>query len=225
MPDLNTSTTTALPLPLHGWRGLVLAGSLTALIFLFIPWFQNQQDTPTLTLGSEREEALALQPSSTASGVKWQVFSQTGQLSYEISASKLQQFSNEQYATIVGPSIQVQDKELRPWKISAAQGKVSQGNQLSDQGDQIELFERVRITQAQRQNALGGISIETSKLSIYPKDKRAYTEESVVVKHPRFITQSNGLDLDLQTGTLRFIQGDITRVVSKLFLHEHSEDS
>jgi LPS export ABC transporter protein LptC len=225
MSDLNASTKAALPLPLHGRRGLVFAGSLAALIFLFIPWFQNQQDTPTLALDNEQEEALALQPSSTASGVTWQVFSQTGQLSYEISASKLQQFSNEQFATIVGPSIQVQDKELRPWQISAGQGKVSQGNQLSDQDDQIELFERVRITQAQRQNALGGISIETSKLSIYPNDKRAYTEESVIVKHPRFITRSNGLDLDLQTGTLRFIQGDITRVVSKLFLHEHSEDS
>jgi LPS export ABC transporter protein LptC len=204
---------------------LVVAGLLTALIFLFMPWFQNQQHPPKLVLGSEREEVLALKPTSTASGITWQVFSQTGQLSYEISAIKLQQFSNEQYATIIGPSIQIQDQQFRPWQVNAAQGKVSQGSPLSDQDDQIELFDRVRVIQAQPQNAASGISIETSKLSIYPNSKRAYTEQSVVVKHPRFMTRSNGLDLDLQTGTLRFIQGDITRVVSKLFLHNHSEDS
>jgi len=225
MPNLNASTKNALPLSLQGWRGLALAGLLTALVLLTTPWFNNNQHVPKLALGDEREEVLALQPTSTASGITWQVFSQTGQLSYEIGAISLHQFAAERYATVTGPSIQIQDQRLRPWQINAAKGKVSQGNPLSDQDDQIELFEGVRLTQGRPLNALGGLSIETSELSIYPNRKQAFTDQSVVVTHPKFVTRSNGLDLDLQTGTLRFVRGDETRVVSKLFLHNHPEDS
>lgn len=225
MPNSNNATKTALPPSLRGWRGLLLAGLLSVLIFLSTTWFPDQPNAPTLVLGSERDEVIALRPTSTASGITWQVFSRTGQLSYEIGAINLQQFAHEQYATITGPSIQMQDRQFRPWLISAARGTVSRGDPLSDQDDQIELFEGVRIAQAQPQNPLNGLRIETSKLSVYPSRKQAFTEQSVVVTHPRFVTRSNGLDLDLQTGTLRFIQGDTTRVVSKLFLHNRSEDS
>ena len=225
MPNLNSLPKMTSAFFLQGWRGLVLAAMLIAAVLLFAPRFSDQQHAPKLALSSEQQEVLALQPKSTASGITWQVFSQSGQLSYSIGAIKLQQFAHQNYAAIVGPSIQIQDQQLRPWQISAAQGKVSQGSPESDSGDQIELFDHVRVSQNQDQSALGGLSIETSQLSIYPNRKRAFTEQTVVVRHPRFITRSNGLDLDLQTGAVRFTEGNVTRVVSKLFLHNHSEDS
>ena len=204
---------------------MVLTGLLVVLIAFFAPWFSGQRPSSELTLIDEQEKVTSLQPTSTAAGISWQVFSQTGQLSYQLGAARLQQFADQNYATIIGPSVQIQDQQRRPWQINAARGKISQGNPASDEDDQIELFENVQLTQIQRAKTGGGLSIETSQLSIYPNRKRAFTDQPVVVSHPRFTTKSNGLDLDLQTGTLRFVRGDATRVVSKLFLHNHYEAS
>lgn len=225
MPNSNPLPRTTLPWGLQGWRGLIFAALTFVLIFILASWLPDQGLPPNLIPSGEQEKVLALQPTSTASTVTWQVFSKTGQLSYEIGATKLQQFAHQRYATIGQPTMQIQDRQLRPWQIVAAQGRVSHANTQSDNGDVLELLGDVRVTQIHQQNLLTDLRVETSQLSIYPNRKRAFTMQPVVVTHSRFVTEANGLDLDLETGTLRFATGDATRVVSRLFLNNPSEDS
>ncbi len=209
---------------LRGRPGAVVALLALALIYPLITLAPDSKFSPGLSSNDRPRDVLALEPSSTASLITWQVFSQTGQLSYEIRTTDLQQYAEQRYATVTEPTIQIQDQQLRPWQIVASQGKVTQAGETT-KDDELELLGRVRVSQISPQGRNHGLRVETSSLRVYPKRKHAVTEQPVMVFHPRFITTSNGLDLDLQTGTLRFVRGDATRVVSKIFLHNNREDS
>ncbi len=224
MAQSETAPKSSLASTLRGWPGAVVALLAFALIYALVTRAPDPKFSSGLSSNDRSGDVRALEPSSTASLITWQVFSQTGQLSYEIRTNDLQQYAEQRYATVTEPTIQIQDQQLRPWQIVASQGKVTQADLDTTKDDELELLGRVRVSQISPQGRNQGLRVETSSLRVYPKRKHAVTEQPVVVFHPRFITKSNGLDLDLQTGTLRFVRGDATRVVSKIFLHNNRED-
>ena len=215
------------------WRVpvIVLAILLCAVLLLW----PDRQETPNPSAGLMADENQArstlfkaLQPTSTATQVTWQVFSPAGTLSYEVSAQALEQFPTLQLVKVDGPMIRMTADQQRPWPIQAAQGEISSAQNPSvdhaPKADKLDLRGAVQITQDQN-NPRHALRLFTPRLSIFPSQQRAVTNEPVVVRHAQFITTSHGLDLNLKTGTLSFAESDNTRVVSKLFLNKQSKGS
>ena len=215
---------------LTGWRAPVIV--LAALLCALLLW-PNEGNKPSSSAalkgdGDEARDNLfaSLKPSSTATQVTWQVFSESGALSYEVSALALEQFQALQLMKVEQPLIRMTTDHQRPWLIQAAQGEISSihdpGANDAPKADTLDLRGNVQITQDQN-DPRHALRLSTPRLRIFPSQQRAVTDEPVVVRHAQFITTSHGLDLNLKTGTLSFTESENTRVVSKLFLNQQSK--
>ena len=215
------------------WRAP--AAGLAALLCAFLllwPDGQNKSITSIVLSdnGNEGSDTLvtSLKPTSSATQVTWQVFSQDGALSYEVNAQAVKQYQSLQLMAVEQPLIRMTSEQQRPWLIQANQGEISRAHStdVSDvpEAEQLDLRGNVQITQDQN-DPRHTLSLFTPRLSIFPAQQRAVTDEPVVVRHAQFITTSHGLDLNLKTGTLSFAENDHTRVVSKLFLNQQSKGS
>ena len=215
------------------WRVPVIV--LTTLLCAVLLLWPDRRDTsnPSADLMDDGNRARStliesLQPTSTATQVTWQVFSSAGTLSYEVNAQALEQFPTLQLVKVEGPMIRLTTDQQRPWLIQAAQGEISSAQNPSvdhaPKADKLDLRGAVQIRQDQN-NPRHGLRLFTPRLSIFPSQQRAVTNEPVVVRHAQFITTSHGLDLNLKTGTLSLAESDNTRVVSKLFLNTQSKGS
>ena len=213
------------------WRVPLIA--LAGLLWVFLLLWPDSENTsgtsPALTGdGNKERDTLftSLKPTSTATQVTWRVFSAAGALSYEVSAQALEQFQSLQLVKVEQPMIRMTTDQQRPWLIQAARGEISsiQDRSVDDapEADKLDLRGDVQITQDQN-DPRHALRLFTPRLSIFPSQQRAVTDEPVVVRHAQFITTSHGLDLNLNTGTLSFAASDNTRVVSKLFLNQPSK--
>ena len=215
---------------LTGWRAPVIV--LAALLCALLLWpDEGNKPSSSAALKGDGDEArdnlfASLKPSSTATQVTWQVFSESGALSYEVRALALEQFQALQLMKVEQPLIRMTADQQRPWLIQAALGEISSARNPSvnesAKADKLDLRGNVQITQDQN-DPRHALRLFTPQLSIFPSQQRAVTNEPVVVRHAQFITTSHGLDLNLKTGTLSFAESDNTRVVSKLFLNQQSK--
>ena len=228
-PTKQTDTTDAL----IEWR-VTAAGLVAALCIFLLLWPDGRNNVDTSAVqddrGNKGRGALieSLKPTSSATQVTWQVFSENGALSYEVNARAIKQYQSLQLMRIEQPLIRMNSEQQRPWLIQAQQGEISRALNADTSNlpgpEQLDLQGNVQITHDQN-DPRHALNLLTPRLSIFPAQQRAATDESVVVRHAKFITTSQGLDLNLETGTLSFAQSDHTRVVSKLFLNQQSKGS
>ena len=163
-----------------------------------------------------------LQPSSTATGITWQVFSNLGELDYEVSANQLEQYPSQQLMKAANPIVRMASQERHSWVIRSDRGVITRRPdtlEVSDHYNQMTLQGHVQILQ-QSDMATQQMMLSTSLLHIFPTEQRARTNMPVFLEHERFTTSSEGFDLDLETGTLTFAQNESARVTSKLFLRD-----
>ena len=163
-----------------------------------------------------------LQPSSTAIGITWQVFSNLGELDYEVSANQLEQYPSQQLMKAANPIVRMASQEQHSWVIRSDRGVITRRPDTlegSDHYNQMTLQGHVQILQ-KGDMAKKQMMLSTSLLHIFPTEQRAQTNMSVFVEHERFTTSSEGFDLDLETGALTFAQNESARVTSKLFLRD-----
>ena len=203
----------------HSWlsgvrlAGLCVLALVTALALLL---HDNGSIHP-----DDRGLVRTLQPSSTATGITWQVFSNLGELDYEVSANQLEQYPSQQLMKAANPIVRITSQERHSWVMRANRGVISRRPVMmgvSDQYNQMTLQGQVRIL---RQGDMAQqMMLSTSQLHIFPSEQRAQTDMPVFLEHERFTTSSEGFDLDLETGALTFSQNEGERVTSKLFLRD-----
>ena len=202
----------------HPWlsgvrlAGLCVLALVTALTLLL---HDNDSIHP-----DERGLVRTLQPSSTATGITWQVFSNLGELDYEVSANQLEQYPSQQLMKAANPIVRITSQERHSGYARRSRSDYPQARYdgVSDQYNQMTLQGHVRIL---RQGDMAQqMMLSTSQLHIFPSEQRAQTDMPVFLEHERFTTSSEGFDLDLETGALTFAQNESTRVTSKLFLRD-----
>ena len=202
----------------HPWlsgarlAGLCVLALVTALTLLL---HDNDSIHP-----DDRGLVRTLQPSSTATGITWQVFSNLGELDYEVSADQLEQYPSQQLMKAANPVVRITSQERHSWVMRADRGVITRRPDtldVADQYNQMTLQGHVQILR-QGDMAKKQMMLSTSQLHLFPAEQRAQTDMPVFLEHERFTTSSEGFDLDLETGTLTFAQHESGRVTSKLFL-------
>lgn len=205
----------------HPWLSGVRLAGLGVLALAAALTLMSQVDDPRPD-PDNRDLVSTLQPSSTATGINWQVFSNLGELDYEVSANQLEQYPSQQLMKAANPIVRMASKDQHPWVIRADRGVITRRPdtlEVADQYNQMTLQGHVQILR-QGDMAKKQIMLSTSQLHIFPTEQRAQTDMPVFLEHERFTTSSEGFDLDLETGTLTFAQNESARVTSKLFLRD-----
>ena len=205
----------------HPWlSGDRLAGlGVLALVIALTLTIQGDDPRPD---PDNRGLVTTLQPSSTATGITWQVFSNLGELDYEVSANQLEQYPSQQLMKAANPIVRMASQEQHSWVIRSDRGVITRRPdtlEVSDHYNQMTLQGHVQILQ-QSDMATQQMMLSTSLLHIFPTEQRAQTNMPVFLEHERFTTSSEGFDLDLETGALTFAQNESARVTSKLFLRD-----
>lgn len=203
-------------------RFLIGFGAALLLALIAITGFQQDQHPSVKTQPDDRGLMSSLQPSSTATAITWQVFSDLGELDYQVSAEQLEQYPSMKLIKVVSPVVHMTSQDRPPWVISADRGVITRlpdGQNTDAESDQMTLRGRVQIL---RQDAAvqTELRLSTTQLHVFPVERRAQTDTPVLLQHERFTTSSDGLDLNLETGAVVFAQSDGARVISKLFLRD-----
>ena len=202
----------------------LLIGFAVALLLVLtaITGLQQDQDPNTKTQPNNRDLVSSLQPSSTAAAITWQVFSDLGELDYQVSAAQLEQYPSQKLMKVVRPIVQMTSQDRPPWVISADRGVITRlpdGQNTDTESDQMTLQGHVVILR-QGPGAQTELRLSTTQLHVFPATQRAQTDTPVQLQHERFTTSSEGLDLNLETGAVIFAQNDGARVISKLLLRD-----
>lgn len=215
-PDLQSTES------IQRWRWPALAlGVVVLAIVVLTPakHMPNEKNTLNGTAATVR----TLKPTSTAAGVKWRLFSDSGNIDYEVRAAFLEQYQSLQLMKVEQPEIRLTSQQLTPWTMYAQRGEITRRPDSEVEHDnpvgidQLRLFGDVTVSQHSKDPAQA-IALSTSELDIFPAKQRAATTAKVTLSHRRFVTVSDGLDLNLATGTVHFAPSKPGRVVSTLFL-------
>ena len=206
-----------------------LAGATAIVGIAFLAIFQIQPlDTHEFAsingFEGDPDYAKALEPSSSATGVTWQVFSDTGGLVYEVNALSLEQYHWQNLTRVFEPAIRLTRERATPWLITSEQGNITQSagvDSVPADGEELELLGNVQVS-TNDGSAERALDFSTIRLSVYPNQQRAITTAQVELRHRRFITRSIGFELDLQTGSVIFAKNTNQRVFTTLFLKDVS---
>lgn len=124
-------------------------------------------------------------------------FDEAGILSYEFDAVTIKHFradtdssSDEDYMLITAPTLTLYGEPI-PWHVTAKQGKVTK------QGEELELWDDVRIWQATPESGSGSTELTTQTITIYPNEKKIHTEAHVHVSSPTGSLDADGLEVDM----------------------------
>ena len=209
---------------IQSWRWPTLATGVIVLVLAIVvltPVRKMPNENYTL---KSTEAPSALRPTSTAADVQWRTFSHSGNIDYEVRAAYLEQYQSLQLVKVEQPEIRLASQHLTTWTLCAQRGEITrqQGGEVDDENttaiDQLRLFGDV-VMSRRGEDPSKAIALSTSQLDIFPAKQHAITTAKVTVSHQRFITISDGLDLNLETSTVRFAPSTRSRVVSTLFLN------
>lgn len=183
---------------------------------------QQDEGSGTHSASNNRGLMSSLRPSSTATSLTWQVFSASGELDYKVKAAQLEQYPSQQLTNLISPVVHLTAPDQLPWVINADRGVITHLRNASNadaENNQMTLQGRVQILR-QDSAAQTLLRLSTTQLHVFPLERRVQTDTAVLLQHDRFSTSSQGLDLNLETGTVVFAQNTGGRVISKLLLRD-----
>ena len=108
----------------HPWLSSVRLAGLSVLALVTALTLTIEGDDPRPD-PDNRDLVSTLQPSSTATGVTWQVFSDQGKLDYDVSAKQLEQYPSQQLMKAAKPIVRMASQEKYPWVLRAVRGVLS----------------------------------------------------------------------------------------------------
>jgi len=125
------------------------------------------------------------EPDSFVIGGRYRAWDERGNLKLTLSSDRIDQFEDTAEATMEAPRARVySDDDPAPWIISADTGRLRlNNNQLFLSGD-------VRVT---RQPASGGLTLETSELTLDNEQATVFTDQPVTITEAFGVTRATGM--------------------------------
>lgn len=119
---------------------------------------------------------------------------ETGYLRDYIITPKISHVPDQDSYIFTDPLVKMTDNNKQFWNITSRFGKAKQG------GKEVFLWDDVKVAQEER-----NLLITTSVLSIFPQQKLANTDQSVVIKEGENTVQAVGATVDFQAGTVKLL--------------------
>ncbi|MCY1260252.1 Lipopolysaccharide export system protein LptC [compost metagenome] len=108
-----------------------------------------------------------------------------GSLEYEMTAEKLEHQKATDITDVTTPDLYIYRDEPQPWHVQSVRAEVAPG------GKQVELIDDVRVA---RTDAKGrSLLLTTTRLTVFPDDDLAQTEQPVRIEEPSGVTTAKGM--------------------------------
>lgn len=120
-------------------------------------------------------------------------YNEQGLIKTKIRAEKLIRYQPQGTTVFKKPFIITYTQSRRPWHIYADEG-------ISDRTGQKIILKGHVIAHELPTAQLGGATIKTSEVTLYPKESRAETNQSVILIRPGMVIHGTGLTANLKTG-------------------------
>ncbi|XOV84287.1 MAG: LPS export ABC transporter periplasmic protein LptC [bacterium] len=189
------------------WTGIA-CGVVLVMILLW-QLFGSRQDNSATSL-SVPETLSESEPDIYGHGVRFTQLRDDGSLQYELTASAIRQFQDNNLTSLVNPSLKMHNPEKPPWDIRAEHGYI-RGAQQDEQNDEV-VYLREQVVLEQNNPARGLITMRSETLYFYPARQYAETDQSVMIDTQVGRTRAAGMQAFLDTGLLKLMSNETQRV-------------
>ncbi len=159
-------------------------------------------DTPRQMLSElDLEQEAEMLPYAVVKRASTRFYDDEGGLSYTFNASQLSHFrptelAEDSYTSVENPSLVFFEQE-NPWTINALHGRVE-----FDQT--ITLFDSVQLVHRAETGEV--TTMDTERLTFYPEQRVARTEEAVTIASPLGEMSAIGMTADVEARTIRLLK-------------------
>ncbi|MCY1418652.1 lipopolysaccharide exporter periplasmic protein [compost metagenome] len=121
-----------------------------------------------------------------------------GSLEYEMTADKLEHQKTTDTTQVTTPNLFFyRADEPQPWHVQSVRAEVSPG------GKQVELIDDVRVA---RTDAKGrSLLLTTTRMTVFPDEDLAQTEQPVRIQEPNGVTTANGMKAYLKDSRMHLL--------------------
>jgi lipopolysaccharide export system protein LptC len=128
------------------------------------------------------------QPDFYVKQLRWTLFDQEGQLSWQLQARALEQWPQEEAARLSEPRLHFRDRQQRQWHVEARRGEVYPDSRP------LLMAGGVRLQQGTDGS---GLTLTTPSLRVDPEGDVVETEATVVLRSGAWHLTSKGMRADL----------------------------
>ncbi|MBM7061572.1 LPS export ABC transporter periplasmic protein LptC [Pseudomonas sp. UL073] len=112
-------------------------------------------------------------------------FQADGKLHYEMTSDKVEHLKASEITQVSKPDLQLYRGTDLPWKVRSERAEVSAD------GKQVELIDAVRIARTDAKNR--PTVITSSRMTVFPDEEYAQTEQAVRIEAANGVTTANGM--------------------------------
>ena len=134
-------------------------------------------------------------------GVDYTQIAEDGSIQNQMQSNQIIHYPVNDTYVFSSPHMTMLDADKHPWKITADHG-IGKNN-----GQEIYLWDNVNITQpivgtGAQQNAM---QVVTSSATIYPQQKKAYTDKPLTIMQAGTLVHAVGAQVDFSTSTVKLL--------------------
>ncbi|MCY1285650.1 Lipopolysaccharide export system protein LptC [compost metagenome] len=124
-------------------------------------------------------------------------FQSDGKLQYEMTSDKVEHLKSSEVTLVSKPDLQLYRGTELPWHVK------SQHAEVSPDGKQVELIDDVRIARTDAKNR--PTVITSSRVTVFPDEEYAQTEQAVRIEAANGVTTANGMKAYLKDSRIHLL--------------------
>ncbi|CAD5106790.1 LPS export ABC transporter periplasmic protein LptC [Zestomonas carbonaria] len=120
-----------------------------------------------------------------------------GKLQYEMTGAKAEHFKSSEVTLVTDPDLHLYRGTEYPWHVRSKQAEVS------PDGQRVELIDDVRIARTDAKNR--PTVITSSRMTVFPEEEYAQTEQAVRIEAANGVTTANGMKAYLKDSRIHLL--------------------
>ncbi|WP_277052108.1 LPS export ABC transporter periplasmic protein LptC [Zestomonas thermotolerans] len=120
-----------------------------------------------------------------------------GRLQYEMSGSRVEHFKASEITEVTAPDLHLYRGSAYPWHVQSKRAEVS------PDGSRVELIDEVRIARTDAKNR--PIVITSSRITVFPEEEYAQTEQAVRIEAANGVTTAKGMKAHLKDSRIHLL--------------------
>lgn len=186
------------------WTGITLG---VVLVIGLLWQLFGQKDADQADSANPTDTLIESEPDIYGNGVTFTQLRDDGSLQYQLTASAIRQFQDNNLTSMVSPSLKLHNPQQPPWDIRSKHGYI---RGAENKEEVVYLREEVLLEQNDPER--GFITMRSEAMYFYPDRQYAETDQGVMIDTQVGRTRAAGMQAYLDTGLLKLMSNETQRV-------------
>lgn len=171
----------------------------------------GQSDQDRADSASPADTLIESEPDIYGHGVTFTQLRDDGSLQYQLTASAIRQFQDNNLTSMVSPSLKLHNPQQPPWDIRSNHGYI-RGAETGGENKEEVVYLREEVLLEQNDPERGFITMRSEAMYFYPDRQYAETDQGVMIDTQVGRTRAAGMQAYLDTGLLKLMSNETQRV-------------